>query len=186
MIGFSEKEPLSWRNERIFEELENALHTREGSTTLIATVASSASIILLGAFLSAPDGSLMGRGFGGFAALLGVAFPILGEAYRESTISSIDAADFADIRTMLGSRYSSLLRQRDKVRRIRTIRLTSIRSMLLGPTWTWLAVLTLNNPIESQNLGAVYVGLIGSFLVTLYILYDLEKSVKASMDELAR
>lgn len=142
---------------RRFFELENSLHSREGSTTLIATVASSASVVLLASFNF--------EGFSQIILLVGFIFPVIGEVYRELTITSIDAVDYAELRTML----PHLLRDSDEIaKRFKMyagFRRGSIRLLLLLPSLVWGYVYwrtAVKPPLETEPvvLGLGFVALV--------------------------
>lgn len=147
---------------RRFVELENSLHSREGSTTLIATVASSASVVLLSSFNF--------EGFSQIILLVGFFFPVIGEVYRELTITSIDAIDYAELRTML----PHLLRDSDEVvKRFKMhtgFRRGAIRLLLLLPSLVWGYVYwrtATKPPLETEPLvlGAGFAALVVIVLV---------------------
>jgi len=98
--------------ERRFQDVKDALHTREDSSNLIATVASSASIILLGAFISVPTDNLNFTRYGITIEWAGFLFPLIGEVYRELTTLTIDAADLDDLKKLIGTSYSELNRNK--------------------------------------------------------------------------
>lgn len=125
-----------------FHGLENALHAREGSTTLIATVFSSASIILLGGYILTLNNSSFSWVVAWSIGGLGFVFPILGEVYRELTIMTIDAADLADLREFLTRNQvdQSFRRNATFVTRFKSYRRGSIRFLLLIPSSAWIGV----------------------------------------------
>jgi hypothetical protein len=130
---------LSAEEEREFQELIAALHTRETSTATVATVASSASLIMLGAPQALYGSSGIPNGLVIFA---GIMFPILGEAYRELTIFGIDRQNVRSVRTLVGKdRYDALYETKGLPLQVaRNFRRFIVRVFLFTPSFIWWAV----------------------------------------------
>jgi hypothetical protein len=85
-MGTRPKEEVGSVSDQTAELVYSRLNTRENSTLTIATVASSASLVLIG--LAKPTDSnypLLAAG--------GVLFPLIGLLYREVTILTVDHSD---------------------------------------------------------------------------------------------
>jgi len=78
--------------ERRFQEILASLNTRESSALTVATVATSASLVLYGL---SPGQNIV-------TYVAGVLFPIVGFLYRELTIFSIDRRGFLELVRLVG------------------------------------------------------------------------------------
>lgn len=147
-----------------FQELMNALHTRENSTLIVATLASSASVALIAAIHEIPDPAL---------SWLGFAFPILGFSYRELTIFEIDRADYKDLLQYLStttfSRYDGWVGKYNHPRRL------ILRVLIILPSNFWLFKMGIDNVF-----GFMIATL--SFVVSFCVILDLlESSAKRKL-----
>ncbi len=105
---------------RLFQYLNTSIHTREGSTLTVATLATSVSVVCLPAYLGQKVNYLNSS----FIALrnnisdliilnwwnanllqilawVGLLFPLLGNIYREITIFAVDLKDYRMLRRFL-------------------------------------------------------------------------------------
>ncbi len=111
------------------DELIADLHTRESSTLVVATVASSASLVLLGIYPSATSNlpiALLENWAGFF-------FPIFGLFYRDLTVFTIDYANSKELHELTGhsTPYPGWVRAATHVRR------WVLRSFLAVPSAFW-------------------------------------------------
>jgi hypothetical protein len=115
-----------------FDELLSELTTRETSTLTVATVASSASLILLGF----PDSRIQAS-----TVLAGFLFPLMGIIYRETTIMSIDASDLRDLEDerSMGAKKGDFRRTKlDQIKQVGQVRRFMLRLLLILPSFLWL------------------------------------------------
>jgi hypothetical protein len=123
-----------------FQGLLSELNTRENSTLALATLASSASLVLLG--LVANPSATIGRGF---LEKLGMLFPLLGILYREVTIFTIDRADYSDLRAILSD--IGFARNKGKLKSTaKLVRRFIVRILLVLPLFIWLTYTVLDFP----------------------------------------
>lgn len=106
------------------------LNARESSTLTIATVAASASLILLSLVIDRKLGTEYA-----WLYLVGIGFAILGIFYREVTFLSIDQAEYGllTLHTQIMIRASS-----NWQRRARHLRHITVRFFLFVPVGAWL------------------------------------------------
>lgn len=147
--------------ERRFQELLSKVTARESSTLVVATVASSASLVLLGFTIS-------------HESLLywsGVFFPIGGFAYRELTIFYVDRYDYEELRQLVGTPLKT-----SRWRKSQYFRSWLLRIFLIAPSLIWLAAFTTPNRIfgvKVAELGPVRtpISLIIAGLVAAVLVY---------------
>ncbi len=113
------------------QELQGDLNTRESSTLVIATVASAASLTLLGI-----AGLTTARINGLW--ILGVLFPIAGIGYRELTIFSIDRQQYLELVRLVATRrpIPSITSAEFWFKQIRR---WGLRVLLLSPAALWVS-----------------------------------------------
>ena len=135
--------------DRRFQELISQLSTRESSTLVVATVASSASLVLLG----------IGTGQEPLAHFwAGFLFPVGGEIYRELTIFTIDRSDSLELAN-LSQKESTF--SHSKWSWTRHLRRFAIRLFLLGPSLLWLE--PMKSPIAIHPLTSLGLSFLGSY-----------------------
>ncbi len=113
------------RNQR-FEQLLAQLTQRESSTLTIVTVASSASLVLLGVALTmatSPPNWLGGAGY---------FFPLAGLSYRELTIFTVDRRNLNEIRWITG--YDMKASQQPA----RHLRRFMVLAIVVLPSFLWV------------------------------------------------
>lgn len=133
----------------LFDYILSGVRTRESSTLVIATVASSASLVLLA--LNLDNSNTL---FTLYAAA-GFWFPIIGFVYREITINSIDHADHDDLNGILGKQRKTMRRNLWGVHIFSFTRGMTLRLLLLIPSMAW-ASLTATNTFFEFNLNWLY------------------------------
>lgn len=133
-------------NSRLAEMIQARIGTRESSTLTIATVAASASLVLLA--LSASPGSYNSTTHHSWLRFGGFLFALLGILYRETTILTIDAQDHA----MLNQISLPISDRRGRGHFMRSFLL---RALLISSLAAWSSLLfqALEN-IGSSLLGA--------------------------------
>ncbi len=115
---------------RKFQFLLNSVTIRESSTLVVATVASSASLILLG---FGPGGNLAG-----VIGLAGLLVPILGLFFREITIWTRDRVDFEEIYAMLEHPQLPTWRRFQPLIVVAGwVRAFILRTLILTPSYLW-------------------------------------------------
>jgi len=146
--------------DRLFDYVLSRVRTRESSTLVIATVATSVSLVLFAVPLTntqALDPTVF--------RFMGIIFPLLGFAYREATILTIDQADFDDIHRMLNDTHLRLKAQSSTIKAFGQVRGIIFRTFLLIPVVAW----------SCEALGCSLHAEIGAFVVSIAVAYALNR-----------
>lgn len=121
-------------DDKSFDYLLTGIRTRETSTLVIATVTSSASLVLLGI----GDISLLPPPF---LVLAGIVIPILGVLYRELTNLTVDQEDRAKILWLLSKAEREFVSINRSNQRAADMRGFILRTLLLFPSWLWILII---------------------------------------------
>ena len=150
-------------DEKLFQYLVSRVHVRETSTLTIASIASSASLILLGLFLS-PDLLKIDKEV---IRWIGIITPILGLAYFEITFATQQTWDFHEINEMI---KKDSKREKDELAKIIYAKNTKL-AILKGTIWRVLLSLpimgwfSIGGDISHIVLSIFLIGLAIFFLI---------------------
>ena len=137
-------------NEKLFQYLVSRVQVRESSTLTIASIASSASIILWGLYLSLiySDIEIDLE----FARVVGIILPILGYAYFEISFTTQQRWDYDEITRMIKEDTPS-----DKQDDLKKIIFGQNRDLVIPKMVIWRILLALPIIGWCSTLGAPYV-----------------------------
>jgi len=135
--------------EKLLDLLERRARTRETSTLTIATVASSASLILLGVFFNIPIDDQYHRWLLG---IMGFVFPLIGLAYREVTYYTIQEHDFNETKKIMVEKFGMKEAKYNEIVKYQKgswIRGILFRSLVILPVLFWIFIASPSNVFVS-------------------------------------
>lgn len=151
-------------DDKLFNYLVSRVQGRESASIALATIASSASLVLLG--LSIHPQSLT-------KVVLGVGFVFIGFAYNEITFRTIQRNDLKTIWGLIEKESGKEGLDKIHYEKLRRTRLLLSRSLLLFPLfgWTWIVDISYSCKIVMSIIIIVAI-----FVLLFTVPYDKNKS----------
>lgn len=129
--------------EKLLDLLERRARTRETSSLTIATIAASASLILLGIFFQIDKEVENYDYIRWLVGIIGFVFPVIGLAYKEVTDYTIQEHDFEESKKILVGKLRLPEEEHEEIvhyKRGRWIRSILFRSLAVLPALFWILI----------------------------------------------